>query len=64
MSREDELLRRWMRAGERLRELDQERFERVLGLAETYVSIYEKPLEDEDTFLARLRRASGPVEAN
>lgn len=60
----DDLMARWMRAGERLRELDPERFERVLGIAEGYVAIYEKPLEDEDTFQARLRRAAGTAGAN
>lgn len=51
--------RRWLRAGERLRELDPARFDRLLAIAESYVAVYERPLEDEDTFNARQRRIAG-----
>jgi len=57
--RDDEERRRWMRAGERLAELDAARFDRVLALAESYLSVYAN--EDEDTLRARLRRASGQL---
>jgi hypothetical protein len=45
-------------AARRLRELDPERFERVLALCRTYVAIYERPDEDEEVFLSRLEQIS------
>lgn len=45
-------------AGRRLLELDPERFQRVLALARTYVSIYERPEESEDVFASRLQQIS------
>lgn len=45
-------------AARRLRELDPERFERVLALCRTYVSIYERPDEPEEVFVSRLAQIS------
>lgn len=45
-------------AGRRLRELDPERFERVLSICRAYVAIYERPDESEEVFLSRLQQAS------
>ena len=45
-------------AGRRLLELDPERFERVLSLCRTYVSIYERPDEQEEIFMSRLAQIS------
>lgn len=45
-------------AGRRLRELDPERFERVLALCRAYVAIYDRPEEPDEVFLSRLKQAS------
>jgi hypothetical protein len=45
-------------AGRRLRELDPERFDRVLTICRAYVAIYDRPEESEDVFLSRLQQAS------
>lgn len=45
-------------AGRRLRELDQERFARVLALALAYVAAYDSPEEGEREVLARCLRIS------
>lgn len=50
----------WTSAGKKLREVDLERFERVLTLARTYVAIYERPDETEEVFLSRLRQLAPP----
>lgn len=44
--------------GRRLRELDPERFKRVLAIVRAYVAIYERPDESEEVFLSRLQQAS------
>lgn len=44
-------------AGRKLRELDPERFQRVLAIARGFVSLYERPDESEEVFLSRLRQA-------
>lgn len=50
-----------LEAGRRLRDVDPERFQRVLALARAYVSIYERPEEPEEVFLSRLQQtARGP----
>jgi hypothetical protein len=64
VKRPDELMQRWMLLGARLAEHDPERFRRVRALVETYVAIYEHPLEDEDTFQARLRSATPGGQVN
>jgi hypothetical protein len=46
-------------AGRRLLELDRARFERVLSLCRLYVSIYERPDEDEEVFLSRVAQVTG-----
>jgi hypothetical protein len=38
----------------RLRDLDPDRFERVLAICRTYVSIYERPEETDEVFMSRL----------
>jgi hypothetical protein len=50
-------------AGRRLRELDPERFERVLAIARAYVAIYERPEEPEEVFLSRLQQTAGGPKA-
>jgi hypothetical protein len=44
-------------AGRRLRELDPERFQRVLALCRLYVSVFDRPEEDESVFLSRVAQA-------
>ena len=51
-------------AGRRLRDLDPERFERVLALCRTYVAIYERPDESEEIFLSRLKQISTTPKAS
>ncbi len=46
-------------AGRRLRELDPERFERLLTIARAYVAIYERPEEPEEVFLSRMAQVMG-----
>lgn len=41
-------------AGRRLRDLDPERFARVLKICRTYVAIYDRPNEPEEIFASRL----------
>lgn len=38
----------------RLRELDVERFERVLSLCRAYVAVYDRPDEMDDVFASRV----------
>jgi len=45
-------------AARRLRELDVERFQRVLALCRAYVSVYERPDEDDAIFASRLAQIS------
>lgn len=45
-------------AGRKLRDLDPQRFERVLALCRAYVSIYERPEESDEVFLSRLAQTS------
>lgn len=45
-------------AARRLRDLDLERFQRVLALCRTYVAIYERPDETDDVFASRLAQIS------
>lgn len=51
-------------AGRRLRELDPERFERVLALCRAYVAIYDRPEESDEVFLSRLLQASPTPKAS
>lgn len=46
-------------AGRRLREVDPERFQRILSLCRTYVAIYDRPDESEQVFLSRVHQAAG-----
>lgn len=46
----------WSTAGRKLRELDPERFQKVLSLARTYVAIYERPDESGEVFSSRLQQ--------
>jgi hypothetical protein len=41
-------------AGRRLRDVDPDRFQRLLSLARAYVAIHDRPTEPEDVFLSRL----------
>ncbi len=41
-------------AGRRLREVDPERFRRVLALVRTYVAIYDRELESDAVFASRI----------
>lgn len=45
-------------AGRRLLEVDPERFTKILGLARTFVAIYDRPEETEDVFESRLAQIS------
>lgn len=51
-------------AGRRLRELDPERFEKVLALARAYVAIFDRPDEEEEVFLSRVKQASPTPKAS
>lgn len=51
-------------AGRRLRDLDPERFQRVLAICRGYVSIYERPEESEEVFLSRLTQALSTSKAS
>lgn len=51
-------------AGRRLRELDPERFQRVLAVCRAYVAIYDRPDESEEVFLSRLRQATATPKAS
>ncbi len=53
-----------LEAGRRLRQLDPERFERVLAICRAYVAIYERPQESEEVFLSRLRQALATPKAS
>lgn len=46
-------------AARRLRELDPQRFDKLLTLCRTYVAIYERPEEHEEVFLSRIAQAYG-----
>jgi hypothetical protein len=41
-----------------LKDLDTERFQRVLALCRTYVAIYDRPEETDDVFASRLTQIS------
>jgi hypothetical protein len=45
-------------AGRRLKELDVERFNRVLALCRAYVSVYERPEESDELFASRYAQIS------
>jgi hypothetical protein len=53
-----------LEAGKRLRELDVERFNRVLAICRAYVAIYERPDESEGEFLSRLVHSAMPFAEN
>jgi len=42
----------------RLRELDVERFQRVLALCRAYVAVYERPDEADEIFASRVSQIS------
>jgi hypothetical protein len=46
-------------AGRRLRDVDPEKFRRVLALAMAFVSLHEPQLESEESFLARCAEIEG-----
>ncbi len=47
----------------RLRELDPERFKKLVALCRTYVSIYERPFESDEVFMSRLAQISSRSKA-
>ena len=47
-------LEAWLEAGQRLREVEPERFSRILALARAYVALNDRELEDESVFQSRL----------
>jgi hypothetical protein len=51
-------------AGRRLRDLDPERFERVLSICRAYVAVYDRPEESDEVFLSRLKQASPTPKAS
>lgn len=46
--------------GRKLLEFDPGRFNKLLSLCRTYVSIYERPNEADEVFLSRVREVSRP----
>lgn len=46
-------------AGRRLRELDPERFDKVLAICRAYVAVYDRPLESDEVFMSRVAQAIG-----
>lgn len=48
----------WDEAGRRLREVEPERFGRLLALARAYVSLHDRELEDVEVYQSRLAQIS------
>lgn len=46
-------------AGRRLRELDPERFSKLLAIARAYVAVFDRPDELEEVFLSRMVQVTG-----
>lgn len=53
-----------LESGRKLRDLDPDRFKRVLAICRAYVAIYERPDESEEVFLSRVQQAIATPKAS